>query len=154
MDPSELKQVFQMFDQNGDGSITKDELHASLKNMGLYIPKEELAEMMEKIDTDGDGCMDVEEFGALYLMIMEERNEKQEMEEAFKVFDRNGDGFITDEELGLVLRLLGLEQGNTVEACRKMISKVDVDGDGKVNFYEFKQMMKAEASCMHINLTN
>ncbi|KAG6526167.1 hypothetical protein ZIOFF_012200 [Zingiber officinale] len=144
MDPSELKRVFQMFDQNGDGSITNEELHDSLKNMGLHIPEEELTAMIEKIDTDGDGCMDMEEFGALYLMIMEDRNE-EEMEEAFKVFDQNGDGFITDEELGLVLRSLGLEQGKTVEACRKMISKVDVDGDGKVNFHEFKQMMKTEA---------
>ena len=40
------------------------------------------------------------------------------------MFDQNGDGFIT------------------VEDCKKMIMKVDVDGDGMVNYKEFKQMMK------------
>ncbi|THU44468.1 hypothetical protein C4D60_Mb02t07700 [Musa balbisiana] len=60
----------------------------------------------------------------------------------FRLAAKNGDGFITVEELRSVLSSLGLKQGRTVEECRKMISKVDVDGDGKVNFKEFKQMMK------------
>ncbi|CAL9203568.1 unnamed protein product [Musa hybrid cultivar] len=142
MDPSELKRVFQMFDRNGDGSITKNELQDSLKNLGIHIPEEELAAMIEKIDVNGDGCVDVEEFGTLYQTIMGERDEDEDMLEAFNVFDQNGDGFITVEELRSVLSSLGLKQGRTVEECRKMISKVDVDGDGKVNFKEFKQMMK------------
>ncbi|XP_064965117.1 calmodulin-like protein 3 [Musa acuminata AAA Group] len=142
MDPSELKRVFQMFDRNGDGSITKNELQDSLKNLGIHIPEEELAAMIEKIDVNGDGCVDVDEFGTLYQTIMGERDEDEDMLEAFNVFDQNGDGFITVEELRSVLSSLGLKQGRTVEECRKMISKVDVDGDGKVNFKEFKQMMK------------
>ncbi|URD86843.1 calmodulin-like protein [Musa troglodytarum] len=131
-----------MFDRNGDGSITKNELQDSLKNLGIHIPEEELAAMIEKIDVNGDGCVDVEEFGTLYQTIMGERDEDEDMLEAFNVFDQNGDGFITVEELRSVLSSLGLKQGRTVEECRKMISKVDVDGDGKVNFMEFKQMMK------------
>ncbi|URD76496.1 calmodulin-like protein [Musa troglodytarum] len=142
MDPSELKRVFQMFDRNGDGSITKTELQDSLKNLGIHIPEEELASMIEKIDVNGDGCVDMEEFGTLYQAIMDERDEEEDMLEAFNVFDQNGDGFITVEELRTVLGSLGLKQGRTVEDCRRMISKVDVDGDGKVNFKEFKQMMK------------
>ncbi|KAJ6941403.1 hypothetical protein NC651_007245 [Populus alba x Populus x berolinensis] len=64
------------------------------------------------------------------------------MREAFNVFDQNGDGFITVEELKSVLSSLGLKQGRTLEDCKRMIKKVDVDGDGMVNFREFKQMMK------------
>jgi calcium-binding protein CML len=47
------------------------------------------------------------------------------------------------DELRSVLGSLGLKQGRTVEDCKKMITKVDVDGDGMVNYNEFKQMMKA-----------
>ncbi|KAF8393883.1 hypothetical protein HHK36_020081 [Tetracentron sinense] len=142
MDPVELRRIFQMFDQNGDERITKKELSDSLENLGIFIPDKELVQMIEKIDVNGDGCVDIEEFGELYEAIMEERDEEEDMREAFKVFDQNGDGFITVEELRTVLSSLGLKQGRTVEDCRRMIKKVDEDGDGMVNFKEFKQMMK------------
>ncbi|RWW08238.1 hypothetical protein BHE74_00034049, partial [Ensete ventricosum] len=59
------------------------------------------------------------------------------------IFHSNGDGYISVEELRSVLLSLGLKQGRTAEDCRIMINKVDVDGDGRVDFKEFKQMMKA-----------
>lgn len=142
MDPAELKRVFQMFDRNGDGRITKKEMADSLDKLGIYIPDEDLEAMIEKIDVNRDGCVDMDEFGALYQTIMDERDEEEDMREAFNVFDQNGDGFITVEELRSVLGSLGLKQGRTVEDCRQMIRKVDVDGDGMVNFKEFRQMMR------------
>ncbi|KAK8704768.1 hypothetical protein V6N13_048381 [Hibiscus sabdariffa] len=69
-------------------------------------------------------------------------NEEEDMAEAFKVFDQNGDGYISVEELMSILVSLGLKQGKTVEDCERMIMKVDVDGDGRVNFLEFKKMME------------
>ncbi|KAK7312403.1 hypothetical protein VNO77_36229 [Canavalia gladiata] len=142
MDPAELKRVFQMFDRNGDGRITKKELGDSLENLGIFIADKDLTQMIEKIDVNGDGCVDMDEFGELYQSIMDERDEEEDMREAFNVFDQNGDGFITVDELRTVLASLGLKQGRTVEECKKMIMKVDVDGDGMVNYKEFKQMMK------------
>ncbi|XP_021274942.1 uncharacterized CRM domain-containing protein At3g25440, chloroplastic isoform X2 [Herrania umbratica] len=160
MDPAELRRVFQMFDRNGDGKITKKELSDSLENLGIFIPDKELSQMIEKIDVNGDGYVDIDEFGALYRSIMNERDEEEDMKEAFNVFDQNGDGFITVEELRSVLASLGLKQGRTIEDCKRMIKKVDVDGDGMVNFKEFKQMMKGggfaafSSSRKHINELN
>jgi calcium-binding protein CML len=142
IDPTELKRVFQMFDQNSDGRITKKELSDSLDKLGIYIAEDELTTMIEKIDVNKDGCVDIEEFGALYETIMDEKNEEDDIREAFKVFDQNGDGYITVEELRSVLNSLGLKQGRTAEDCKKMISKVDKDEDGMVDFKEFKQMMR------------
>ncbi|KAI7982261.1 Calmodulin-like protein 3 [Camellia lanceoleosa] len=142
MDPGELRRVFQMFDQNGDGKITKKELSNSLENLGIFIGDKELVQMIEKIDVNGDGYVDIDEFGALYQTIIEERDEEEDMREAFNVFDQNGDGFITVDELRSVLQSLGLKQGRTLEDCKMMIKKVDVDGDGMVNYKEFRQMMK------------
>ncbi|KAI4329918.1 hypothetical protein MLD38_028248 [Melastoma candidum] len=143
MDPAELRRVFSMFDRNGDGQITKKELHDSLQNLGIHIPEKDLVQMIEKIDVNGDGYVDIDEFGSVYQSIMDGKDDEEEdMREAFNVFDQNGDGFITVEELRSVLASLGLKQGRTLEDCKKMITKVDVDGDGMVNFKEFKQMMK------------
>ncbi|KAJ6917438.1 hypothetical protein NC652_019706 [Populus alba x Populus x berolinensis] len=58
------------------------------------------------------------------------------------MFDRNGDGRITVDELRSVLASLGLKQGRTFVDCKRMIMKVDVDGDGMVDYREFKKMMK------------
>ncbi|XP_057781581.1 calmodulin-like protein 3 [Salvia miltiorrhiza] len=142
MDDGELRRVFQMFDRNGDGRITKTELNGSLENMGIFIPGDELSQMIDRVDVDGDGCVDIDEFGALYRAIMDERNEEEDMKEAFNVFDQNGDGFITVDELNSVLASLGLRQARGAEDCKKMITKVDADGDGRVDFDEFKQMMR------------
>ncbi|XP_011626137.1 calmodulin-like protein 3 [Amborella trichopoda] len=142
LESAELKRVFQMFDRNGDGRITKKELSDSLENLGIYIPDKDLITMIEKIDANGDGCVDMDEFSSLYQSIMNEKDEEEDMREAFNVFDQNGDGFITVEELRSVLGSLGLKQGRTVDDCRRMIRKVDKDGDGMVDFKEFKQMMR------------
>ncbi|KAF7046135.1 hypothetical protein CFC21_055185 [Triticum aestivum] len=155
VDESELRKVFQMFDKNGDGQVTKKELSELLKNLGIYIAGDEMDATMAKIDTNGDGCIDVEEFGLLYRSILDEGDgpnggnmgdEEEEMREAFSVFDQNGDGYITIEELWSVLASLGLKQGRTVEECRQMINKVDVNGDGRVDFKEFSQMMRGGAA--------
>jgi calcium-binding protein CML len=119
-DESELWKVFQMFDKNGDGQITKKELGESLKNLGICMPNDELDATMDRIDANGDGCIDVEEFGLLYLSILgdgegAERggngDDADGMREAFDVFDQNSDGYVTVEELRSVLGSLGLKQG-------------------------------------------
>ena len=58
-----------------------------------------------------------------------------EFKEAFSVFDKNGDGTITTKELGTVLRNLG--QNPTESELQDMISEVDVDGNGSIDFLEF-----------------
>ncbi|KAL6903614.1 hypothetical protein ACP4OV_004427 [Aristida adscensionis] len=161
-DAAELARVFEMFDRDGDGRITREELEDSLGKLGMPVPGDELASMIARIDANGDGCVDVEEFGELYRAVMagdkadgqhggrggaEEGDDggdaDEDMREAFRVFDANGDGYITVEELGAVLASLGLKQGRTAEECRRMIGRVDRDGDGRVDFHEFVQMMRA-----------
>ncbi|KAL0435221.1 UNVERIFIED_CONTAM: Calmodulin-like protein 3 [Sesamum radiatum] len=65
MDPAELSRVFGMFDRNGDGKISRVELSESLEKLGIHIPEKELKQMIDKIDVNGDGFVDEEEFGEL-----------------------------------------------------------------------------------------
>lgn len=152
----ELRGVFATFDKNNDGYITREELRESLKNIGISAGERDVADMVEKVDSNGDGLIDFDEFCELFDSISgvgdygeEERGEAEErgadgdLKEAFDVFDGNKDGLITVEELGLVLSSLGFTEGKMMEDCKEMIRKVDMDGDGMVNFDEFKKMMKA-----------
>ncbi|KAL5786382.1 hypothetical protein ACOSQ2_008774 [Xanthoceras sorbifolium] len=160
----ELRRVFAMFDKNGDGFITKQELGESMKNLRLFVTEKEAEEMVVKVDANGDGLIDFDEFCMLHqTMISQDDNDDDEEEddddqsvggedgdhgregglkEAFDVFDQDKDGLISVEELGLVLSSLGLNEGKKIENCKEMIRKVDMDGDGMVNFDEFKKMMK------------
>ncbi|XP_058285449.1 calmodulin-like protein 3 [Hylobates moloch] len=62
-----------------------------------------------------------------------------EFKEAFSLFDKDGDGCITTRELGTVMRSLG--QNPTEAELRDMMSEIDRDGNGTVDFPEFLGMM-------------
>ncbi|XP_027072378.1 calmodulin-like protein 3 [Coffea eugenioides] len=158
----QLRSIFATFDKNNDGYITEQELKDSLNNIGMGMTESDIADMVRKVDSNGDGLIDLEEFCESFDSLIgrgemneeeqerdanddedEEVSREDDLKEAFAVFDGNKDGLITVEELGLVLSSLGFKEGKKLEDCIEMIRKVDVDGDGMVNFDEFKRMMKA-----------
>ncbi|OIS96790.1 PREDICTED: calmodulin-like protein 3 [Nicotiana attenuata] len=146
----ELRSIFATFDKNNDGYITKQELKLSLKNIGIFIEDKDIIDMVEKVDSNKDGLIDIDEFYQLCHTFLgieavneeEESNREKDLKDAFDVFDYDKDGLISVEELSKILSSLGLRQGKKLDYCKEMISKVDVDGDGMVNFDEFKKMIK------------
>lgn len=62
-----------------------------------------------------------------------------EFKEAFMLFDKDSDGRITSSELGIVMRSLG--QRPTETELRNMVTLVDTDGNGTIEFNEFLFMM-------------
>jgi len=62
-----------------------------------------------------------------------------ELKEAFAMFDKDNDQSISIDELGSVMKSLG--QNPTEQELRDMIHEVDIDGNGKIDFEEFTQMM-------------
>ncbi|KAI4335681.1 hypothetical protein L6164_014307 [Bauhinia variegata] len=148
----ELKKVFATFDKNGDGFLTRQELRESLRNIRIFMTDKEIEDIVVKFDSNGDGLIDFDEFCFLTSESMDSQEgegifkegvegEEENLKEAFDIFDENKDGVISVEELALVLNSLGLREGKEIEDCKEMIRKVDMDGDGMVNFNEFKRMM-------------
>merc|ERR1712005_100415 len=62
-----------------------------------------------------------------------------EIREAFNLFDGDQSGAIDVRELKAAMRALGFEVKN--EELKKMVSDVDNDGNGTIEFAEFLQMM-------------
>merc|ERR1712224_921812 len=60
-----------------------------------------------------------------------------EIREAFSLFDSDASGMIDIRELKAAMRALGLE-------LKKMVTDVDNDGNGTIEFAEFLQMMTAK----------
>ncbi|KAE8808377.1 putative calcium-binding protein CML16 [Hordeum vulgare] len=58
--------------------------------------------MMDELDTDHDGYVDLGEFAAFHVHGRGERELDAELRDAFDVYDINGDGRISDTELSKV----------------------------------------------------
>merc|ERR1712137_1157788 len=62
-----------------------------------------------------------------------------EIREAFSLFDSDASGMIDVRELKAAMRALGFEVKN--EELKKMVTDIDNDGNGTIEFTEFLQMM-------------
>ena len=136
---SEFKEAFLLFDQDGNGNITADELGTVMRSLGHDPTDAELTDMINDVDTDGNGTIDLAEFIAMMARKLKEDDTEKEFMEAFHVFDKDGDGLISAAELRLVLASLGEE--STEEEAEEMIREADTNGDGFVDYQEFVKMM-------------
>ena len=136
---SEFKEAFLLFDQDGDGNITANELGIVMRSLGKDPTDAELRDMINDVDTDGNGTIDLAEFIAMMARKLKEDDAEKEFMEAFHVFDKDGDGLISAKELRLVLASLGEEP--TEEEAEEMIRDADANGDGFVDYEEFVKMM-------------
>merc|ERR1712220_18092 len=66
----------------------------------------------------------------------------EEIREAFGLFDGDASGAIDVRELKAAMRALGFEVKN--DELKKMITDVDNDGNGTIEFSEFLMMMTAK----------
>jgi calmodulin len=57
-----MSEAFDYFDKDGTGFITKAELGAMMRMLGMNMTKTELQSIMDDIDADGNGLMDFSEF--------------------------------------------------------------------------------------------
>uniref|UniRef100_A0AAX7U9J5 Plastin-3 n=1 Tax=Astatotilapia calliptera TaxID=8154 RepID=A0AAX7U9J5_ASTCA len=61
----EIRQIFESYDKNGDGNISKQELGDLLKDIGHPLPGFRLRELIQKLDTDNDEKLNFNEFTSI-----------------------------------------------------------------------------------------
>ena len=47
-------EVFELFDSNGGGTIDADELDQTLRSVGICLTRDEIKEVLQTIDKDGE----------------------------------------------------------------------------------------------------
>ncbi|CAK9165025.1 unnamed protein product [Ilex paraguariensis] len=135
----EFQESSGLFDKDGDGCITVEELATVIRSLDQNPTEEELQDMISEVDSDGNGNIDFPEFLNLMAQKMKETDVEEELKEAFKVFDKDENGYISANELRHVMINLG--EKLTDEEVEQMIREADLDGDGQVDYEEFVKMM-------------
>ncbi|XP_020578035.1 probable calcium-binding protein CML18 [Phalaenopsis equestris] len=135
----EVEKVFNRFDTDGDGKITASELGNVVRALGSNVSDEELRSMIEEMDANQDGFVDLGEFAHFNRAGDGPVKGEEDIKDAFDIYDMDGNGLISVKELHLVLKRLG--ERCSSNDCSRMIDSVDSDGDGCVNYDEFKKMM-------------
>jgi Ca2+-binding EF-hand superfamily protein len=138
LDERKIKEMFDLFDADGGGSIDVAELTQALVALGISDTKDEIDRLVQQIDADGSGEIEFSEFVEVMRKLEEQRDSAGEMYKAFLYFS-NGHDRITLSDLRKVSLEIPDEQ--TEQMLREMLAVADRDGDGVVTFQDFRSMM-------------
>ena len=143
MNCNAYERIFKRLDEDGDEKLSPSELRRCMETIGEELLIEEAQELVESMDSDGDGLLGLEEFVGwiereIKLRDHEERK-MEELREAFRMYVMEGIECITPKSLKRMLSRLG--ESTSLEDCCVMIGEFDVNGDGVLSFDEFKLMM-------------
>ena len=98
-----------MFDADGDGHIDAHELQIVLEAVGRKMEIHEVQEAIRKVDEDGTGEIEFDEFLKLMSDEMSNSANDEELIEAFKFYGATSDrDSISKEQLGAKLKQEGI----------------------------------------------
>jgi serine/threonine-protein phosphatase 2B regulatory subunit len=112
--------------------------------------------MIAIFDEDGGGDVDFQEFVSGLSAFSSKGNKDEKLHFAFKVYDIDRDGYISNGELFIVLKMMvgsNLKDVQLQQIVDKTIMEADKDGDGKISFEEFKNMVENTDISMNMTLS-
>ena len=129
-----LREVFKSFDKENKGVISKKDFVEQIDNIYGGIISVEISNMVfNNLDLDNSGEISYNEFLTAVIdsqkILTEDRLKK-----AFDMFDKDGSGALDINEIKVYF-------GGNDETWKKVLKDIDLNGDGQVDFEEFKKMM-------------
>ena len=130
----DLRMLFKEFDQSNKGVISKEDFKLQLEKIyGSIITNELADEVFAQLDLDNSGSISYNEF--ITSVIGNRKNITEErLEKAFKMLDKNNNGLLSIDEIKNYF-------GGDDETWKEVLKDVDENGDGEVDFTEFKKIM-------------
>jgi calmodulin len=135
-----LENAFNLIDTDASGMLDRDEMRRLMSLMGNPCNDTEMDSLMDELDADGGGLVDINEFKDYWSEKSAELSKFAEnmrtLQEAFASIDTDGSGFLDRSEVEKLLQLMGKPCSKT--ELDGIMSELDADGDGAVNFVEFQ----------------
>ncbi|KAG0592895.1 hypothetical protein KC19_1G288500 [Ceratodon purpureus] len=133
-----LRELFKSMDTDNSGTVTIQELKVGLLKKGTRLTETDMKKLMDAADVDGNGNIDFNEFISA-TMHMNKTQKEDHLFAAFQHFDTDNSGFITVYELQEAMEKNGMGDPQTIQ---EIISEVDTDNDGRIDYDEFVAMMR------------
>ncbi|XP_045182503.1 neo-calmodulin-like [Mercenaria mercenaria] len=136
----DIKDMFKLFDKDGDKSLSTEEISKALKSMGVCLTYKEIQVALKDIGKNKHGKIEFKEFREFLIRQYKSKSLEAQARESFRIFDRDGNGTIDRKELKHAMKMLGEELSD--EEVEQMMKEADENGDGKINFEEFLRLWK------------
>ena len=137
---ADFREAFSLFDFDENGSISAKELGEVLVALGQSPSHNELEDMINEVDQDGNGTIEFAEFVILMTNKVKEMTKEDEIYEAFMVLDKEKDDYISEKELKYFMRKVAHIKLSSEEA-KAMIEFADTSGSGQISFEDFKNVI-------------
>merc|ERR1711962_1988768 len=132
----EFQQAFDVF-KDDHGNIPNEKLYSIMKSLGQNVPDVELQMMIQDVDTDDSGEIDIDEFMAM-MASHPGLVEPDDSREAFKCLDSATEGQVKTEDLREILN--GFKDTLSEDQINNLFLELDPDNVGKVDFRRYKKV--------------
>lgn len=132
----ELKEAFDMFDEDGSKNISKEEFGNFMRKLGYRPTLVELQEMIDEVDKDKSGEIGFDEFKAIMTKTIRDEFTQNSSIEAFAVFDKSKTGKIKLEELRSILKNKG-DQLMDDKEIEELLQYVPFDNEDQIDYKDF-----------------
>merc|ERR1711907_347927 len=136
---AEMKEAFDLFDNDGSGAISVNDLTSAMKSLGFDVKHAVVYNMVADLDSDGSGEIEFKEFLDVMCAKITDKNTMEEIDRVFKLFDKDRNGTLEADDLSRVCKELGEEMSE--EDVREVIQRADLDGDGVVGLQDFYNVL-------------
>ena len=141
---NEMNEAFSLFDKDGDGTISSNEIGIVMKALGENPTDEQIANCLSEMETTEDGSLAYEEYERIMTTkkIGDEAYENNVLE-AFKFFDKESNGTVTVETMKELLTTMCEKLSDT--ELEEFLKQADPENQGVIHYEAYvKKLMTLE----------
>ena len=138
---------FLLADKDHNGYILPEEMYEHLVASGSPVAhdRQKFLATFKAFDANGDGKISFEEFKRMAKIVEASESSGSDAEErmAFLIIDTDCNGYITPDELHQFCLASNPDIASDPQLFKSVFNLIDVNGDGKISFEEFKRIVQA-----------
>lgn len=139
---TECCKYFWLSDKDRDGRLSPTEFSQMLALLNVNITGRELNRAFALADLNADGVISFNEFVKAYLNKEKKSLTIEQMKDTFHKVDKNKNGTLSKDEFFVALKALGNQTDSKKQ--ERLLTRVDMNANGRVTFSEFCSFLDIE----------